>query len=66
MDQMEIKGNSVISNQVFSVVTELVLWVGHTQRHWTMWNAADIAQTVSPLSDHGSTARRKRLFKIYF
>lgn len=60
------KGKSVINNQVFSVITELVLWVGHTQMHWTMWNAADIAQTVSPLGIHESKAGRERLFKIYF
>lgn len=49
---MERKGKSVIGNQVFSVITELLLWVGHTQVHWAMWNAADIAQTVSPLGVH--------------
>lgn len=49
---MEKKGKSVIGNQVFSVITELLLWVGHTQMHWAMWNAADIAQTVSPLGVH--------------
>lgn len=45
----EKKAKSVSSNQVFSVITELVLWVGHTQMCWTMWSAADIAQIVSSL-----------------
>lgn len=60
------KGRSVISNDVFSVMTELVLQVGHTQMHCTMWNAADIVQTVSPLGVHESKAGRERLLKIYF
>lgn len=50
----------MISNQEFSVIIELVLWAGHTQMHWTMWNAADIAQTASPLGVHESKAGRKR------
>lgn len=49
MDPMKKKAKSVSSNQVFSVITELVLWVGHTQMCWTMWSAADIAQIVSSL-----------------
>lgn len=56
----EKRGKSVISNQVFLVIIELVLWAGHTQMHWTIWNAADMAQTSSPLGVHESKAGRER------